>query len=360
MACKLGVCFVDHQRDEAFRVAQHRALDIARPRRPAAVAERPRPAAVAQPAGPVVTPRPAAALQRPAAQRPAGAIDPDRAAACSRMYAELSLAAREQINKEFAGRPRNDANDAAWCDRVEQVYYAPPVRPAGRLDPFLSQAECSAQGGTYTAGGCMLPDAPQPTQPGQPGATRPGQQNAIASAEDCRARGGFVMGFDGGPQSCSFVNGGNFPIGTQAPERDNTQQIVQGIVGGVLGIAQVVGQVIGRNDQAEFARFMAGLQVEQARMEQASRQGDRDAALALGRIQQAIAEANAAAAQANAAAAQNNQPPPFPQVQQGVPTWVWVAGGVTLALAAVAVTYAVTSRGNDRGGDYGRDDRRGR
>ena len=101
------------------------------------------------------------------------------------------------------------------------------------------------------------------------------------------------------------------------------------------------------------------VQVEQARMERASRQGDRDAALALGRIHQAIAEANAAAAQANAAAAQNNQPPPFPQVQQGVPTWVWVAGGVTLAVAAIAVTYAVASRGQDRG-DYGRDDRRGR
>lgn len=377
MGCKRGVCFTDIKPEEpgvggapgaAMGMIMRRGgipRDSLPPARPAAPAARPQ-----APAGAVV------------------AIDPARVKHCVGLYRDLPPQVAEGINASFRGRPRSDAADAEWCDAVESAYYgvapaaglANPSRnassaptapvfavmtrakqqevlasrgtaPAGRIIPGLTGTGCQLFGGTPVAGGCNVPDGdgstPAPTQGGQP----------VASAEECRSRGGFVMGLEGA-QSCSFVNGQNVPIGggpSGTPEPDHTREIVQGVVGGVVGIAQLVSQVIGRQDQQELTRFMAGLQAERARAEGAARAGDRDAAIALARIQEAIALSNQRAAEANAAAAANNQPPPF-QLQNQTPTWVYVAGAGLVAVTVVAVALAVTSA---RGPRYGeREERR--
>lgn len=312
------------------------------------------------------------------------AQDPDRVAACVRMFDELPEALKTLVASKFVGKQRSPENDAAWCRAVEAAYYkatprapagalqatevpavmAPAMRmrltgktaPAGTAAPFFgdinNESDCrfnEVNGFRWdsTQRRCVPDDAtgPAPTQSGWGWGTSPTPtQPPIASDDDCRARGGFVMGFGDG-RTCSFVDGPAVPIGPRATQRpDNTPQVIAGIVTGAVGIANVVSQIIGRQDQQEFQQFMLGLQAEQRRLDTQSRQGDRDAALALARIQQAITESQTAAAQANADAARANQPAPFPpellaalQKQGQVPAWAWVLGGVGVVAIAVLV-----------------------
>lgn len=308
-------------------------------------------------------------------------MDPDRVAACVQMFDGLPEAAKASVSSMFVGKARTPENDAAWCRAVESAYYgvsrpagalsvvdvpavmAPAMRqralsrtaPAGTAAPFFGDVNNESDCGLNEVNGfrwdaaqrrCVPDDStgPAPTQSSwgwgtsSPGPTQP----PITSDDDCRARGGFVMGFGEG-RTCSFVDGPAVPIGprtTQGP--DNTQRVVAGIVTGALGIANVVSQIIGRQDQQEFQQFMLGLQAEQRRLDTQSRQGDRDAVLALARIQQAITESQTAAARANADAARANQPAPFPpellaalQKQGQVPAWAWALGAVGVAAVLV-------------------------